>query len=62
MNLPAHQYERLADFFADVAQVSLASIAVPYLIDSFRPITACWGVAFTVFFWIMGLFFNRKAV
>lgn len=62
MTLPGHQYQRIADFFADVAQISIASMFVPYVLDDFRPVTALWGMAFAIFFWSMSLFFNRNAV
>ena len=33
MTFPSHQYARIADFFQDLAQVSVASIVVRYVLD-----------------------------
>ena len=61
MLLPRYQFSRLSDFAADVAQVSLASIAIPFIIDDFRPAGILLGIGFAIFFWYLSLFFHYKS-
>ena len=60
MQLSDHHYRNLAAICVDVAQVSLASIAVPFLVDKFEPALAFFGVVAAVTFWLLSfLALNR---
>lgn len=61
-SLPPHQFKRLSDFFADIAQVSLASVAVPFLIDEFNLLRASLGIGFALFFYAMSFSANKHAL
>ena len=49
------QVKKLSDISADMAQVFVASVAIPYLLDSPRPMLACFGVALAIGFWSLSL-------
>ena len=54
------QIAKLADYTTDLAQVSVATVFLPYAIDDPRPLTAIWGIVFATFFWITGLYLTNK--
>ena len=53
--LTTSQINKLSDISADIAQVFLASVALPYIIDIFRPMLAVFGIALAVGFWIISV-------
>ncbi len=54
------QFNKLADISADIAQVFFASVAIPYVLDTFRPVLALFGVATAIFFWFLSLAFSNS--
>lgn len=54
------QIAKLADYATDLAQISIASVVLPYALDDPRPLTAFWGVVFAAFFWIAGLYLTKQ--
>lgn len=48
-----HQRKNLSAICRDCAQISLASVAIPFLLDDFRPSVALFGLAFTFVFWFL---------
>jgi hypothetical protein len=55
MELSFAQQTRLSTICADIAQVSLASIAIPFLLDEPAPALALLGVATSLMFWVFSL-------
>ena len=45
-----------------MAQVSLASVAVPFLIDEFNLLRASLGIWFAIFFYIISFLANKHAL
>ena len=52
---------RLSELCAFVAQVALASVFVPYIIDTFEPAVAVLGLVVSSMFWIFSLFLVRTS-
>ena len=50
-----YQLERLASLIADAAQVVLASVVIPALIDSYQLIVVLLGSSLVIFMWILSL-------
>ncbi len=46
---------RLSNICSDIAQIALASIVIPFLIDKFNPIMLVWGLVMTFTFWIFSI-------
>ncbi|HLD25732.1 MAG TPA: hypothetical protein VJC05_01655 [Candidatus Andersenbacteria bacterium] len=46
----------LAQICAELGVVSVASIALPFLIDKYHPSLALLGISAAIFFWILGFF------
>jgi hypothetical protein len=60
MTMSEHHYRNLATICTDVAQVSLASVVVPYFLDTPRPSLAGLGVVVSLTFWFLSfLALNR---
>ena len=55
MLLTSHQLEKLSDICADIGQVSLASVFVPYFLDTPQPSLALLGLAVSLVFWLFSL-------
>lgn len=53
------QIRKLADIFSDIAQVSLASIVVPFLLSEYRPLAAITALAASLAFWFVSLVLLR---
>lgn len=60
--MPPHQFKRLSDFAADLAQVSIASIAIPFIIDDFRPFGILLGIGFAAVFYLMSFIANKYSL
>ncbi|MEK7499577.1 MAG: hypothetical protein AAB649_03150 [Patescibacteria group bacterium] len=60
MILSRLQLRKISDICGDIAQVSLASIAVPYVINSQNTSLALLGFIITVAFWIFSLVLLNK--
>jgi len=54
-----YQLERLASLIADAAQVVLASVVIPALIDSYQLIVVLLGSSLVIFMWILSLAIER---
>lgn len=52
---------KIADIFGDIGQVSLASIAIPFLFDGYEPKIAIIGFIFACVCWIWSVFLVGKA-
>ena len=59
ITIPPHQFRRISDFAADLAQVSVASIAIPYVLDTPQPMLAVLGIAVAVFFYAISYVANQ---
>lgn len=57
--LSKRQYAKLADICADMAQISAASISIPFFLDTYRPALATLGVVIAVGLWIMSVVLSR---
>lgn len=57
MNATDARLNRLSGICADVAQVCLASIVIPFLFEKFDLIVLLWGSATTLTFWFLSLLF-----
>ena len=55
MVLTDAQRKKLADICADIGQVALASIALPFLLEDFRPELVILGLANAIAFWYASL-------
>ena len=58
-NLTQQQIDRVADIAADIGQVSLASIAIPFFLDEYRPLLALLGILAAIFFWTISVMFPK---
>ena len=54
------QVAKLSDISADVAQVILASIVIPFAIDKFDQIMLIWGLVVCVLFWVLSIYWSRE--
>jgi hypothetical protein len=62
MMLRNEHYRNLAAICGDIAQVSLASVTLPYFLDEPRPALALLGLAASFTFWLLSFFaLNRVA-
>lgn len=50
---------KLSDICADIAQIALASVIAPFLIDKFNPPMLLLGVGMSFVFWGASLIFAR---
>ena len=55
------QLQKLADISADIGQVALASIVIPFFIDKYQPLVAFLGVIVAATFWILSLLLIQLA-
>lgn len=55
------QFQKLADISADIGQVALASIAIPFFLDSYHPLVALLGVAVSFTFWTLSLLLIKQS-
>lgn len=61
MELTAIRYRKLSDICADIGQVALASIAIPFFFDTFNPPVALLGAATAIMFWYASLLLLRTS-
>ena len=59
LNLTPQQLERQADIAADIGQVSLASIAIPFFLSEHRPLLAMLGIVTALFLWTISVMFPK---
>lgn len=59
MNTTDARLNRLSEICANVAQVSLASIVVPFLLEKFDLLVLLWGSVTTITFWFLSLLLAR---
>lgn len=57
--LSKKQLSRLAGICTDIAQVSLATIAIPFAIDRAEPLGVVLGLLVSLIFWIFSLLLER---
>lgn len=55
MGFSESQVNRTAEIFKDIAQVSLASVVIPYLIDRSNSLMLVLGVVLTVVAWFLSI-------
>lgn len=55
MEISERQLYKLADIFADMGQVVLASVAIPFLLGDFRPLVAVTGLGLSLALWYASL-------
>ena len=59
--LPQERKNRVGDIFVSIAQVLLASVALPYIgLDTFKPELAVLGVVLSLVFWISSVALTAK--
>jgi len=54
------QVDKLSDISADIAQVCLASIVIPFLVDKYKPLLVIWGLSVSLVFWGISLLLLRS--
>lgn len=59
MQFSPTQINRLSEIAADIGQVMLASVVIPYFIDAHRPSLALSGLGLSLFFWLISLAFLK---
>lgn len=50
---------RLAEICSDIAQIALASVVLPFLLDKFNLQMVLLGLITALSFWILSLFLSR---
>lgn len=60
MELTRRQRMKIADICADIAQVSLASIAISFFLDTFDVPLALLGVGTPIGFWLLSLLASKQ--
>lgn len=50
---------KLSDISSDIAQVTFASIVIPFFLDRFNPLMLALGIVITVGFWTLSLILRR---
>lgn len=55
MEFSESQVNRVAEIFKDIAQVSLASVVIPYLIDRSNSLMLVLGVVLTAVAWFLSV-------
>ncbi|MBU2592303.1 MAG: hypothetical protein ABH867_05220 [Patescibacteria group bacterium] len=60
MKLVNARFNKLSDICADIGQVSLASVVIPFLVDGFNLRMAVLGLAVLFLFWLSSLLLARK--
>lgn len=51
---------RLAGILQGIGQISLASIAIPFFLNSYEPRLAVLGLAFAIAFWYAALVLSKE--
>jgi hypothetical protein len=54
------QIRKLADIFADIGQVSFASIALPFFLENYRPIVSVTGLILACGAWLGSLYLSKR--
>lgn len=57
--LSSHQLDRLSDIYAQIGTVSLASIAIPSLLDKFNLLIVVLGLSVAVLCWFISIYIRR---
>lgn len=60
MNLVDARFNKLSDICADIGQVSLGSVVIPFLVDEFEPLMVYWGLIISFTFWMLSFLLVRK--
>ena len=60
MDLAASRFNKLADICADIGQVSLASVVLPFLFDRFDLRVVILGLAVSFMFWLTSVLLARR--
>ena len=60
MELNQEQIKKLADIFESIGQIMVASIVIPFLLDSFDPLVAITGGLLALAAWITSLLLLEK--
>ncbi len=55
MKLTSSQLKKLSDICADIAQIALGSVAIPFLLNEFQPVLALCGILLSLAFWYASL-------
>jgi len=52
--------DRLASIFSDIAQISLASVAIPVLLNQGDTVTILLGSIGSLFFWLVSIYISAN--
>lgn len=59
MNVTEARLNRLSEICSDIAQIALASIVIPFIINQFNVIMPVIGLAIALTFWIISYYLAR---
>lgn len=60
MNLHETRLNRIAEIFADIAQVIFASVVIPFAIDKSNQTMLIWGLVLSLLFWFLSILFTKQ--
>lgn len=49
------QLNRLSEICADISQITLASIVIPFALDKYNLVLLVWGLTIALTFWVLSL-------
>lgn len=62
MKLTKAQFRKISDISSDIAQVSLASVVIPFLLDQQEPMLVLLGIGICTIFWSASLYLAKNTI